>query len=137
MPTFRSIAEMRAYMLSRFDVALYQETYVIEEIFRYYLRLFYDEYTPNSYRRTLMLLQSFHISPIGHSKDGAYFEGWFDGAWFTGDWSDELIMLVNLTGNHGGIQAGTDVWGEGTREIALTYADDLKDYLRSAGIPVI
>ena len=61
----------------------------------------------------------------------------FDGAWFTGDWSDELIMLVNLTGNHGGIQAGTDVWGEGTREIALTYADDLKDYLRSAGIPVI
>ena len=55
----------------------------------------------------------------------------------TGDWSDELIMLVNLTGNHGGIQAGTDVWGEGTREIALTYADDLKDYLRSAGIPVI
>ena len=52
---------MRAYMLSRFDVALYQETYVIEEIFRYYLRLFYDEYTPNSYRRTLMLLQSFQL----------------------------------------------------------------------------
>ena len=137
MPTFTSIGAMKNYILKTFDVALEQEAFNIEQIFQRYLWTFYDEYTPTWYVRTFMLMHSFVMYDVIHTGNGAYIEGDFDGHWETGNWTDEQILFVNLTGSHGGVAGGTSVWGEGLADIRQTIFADMKAFLRGAGLPVV
>lgn len=139
MPTFTSIGAMKNYILKTFDVALAQESSNIEQIFQRYLDMFYngDSFFPTWYERTSMLMKSFMMYDIIHTGNGAYVEGDFDGHWNTGNWDDETILHVNLTGSHGGVASGTDIWGEGVSDLRQTVFDDMKSFLRGAGLPVV
>ena len=137
MPIFMSTAQMKNYMMKAFDKALKIDEPSVLHMFEDYINSFYDEFSPKWYKRTQMLANSCASSGIQHTGSGSYYEIDFHGHWETGSWSDETILLVNLTGSHGGVQSGTSIWGEGISFMEATELKYLKSLLIQAGLPLV
>ena len=135
---FTTLGQLENAILKTFEPALDRESYSVEEIFRYYLDTFYDEFEPDWYIRKYKLMRTaLHFTDVINEGNGSYFETWFDEHWDTGNWDDDTILYVNLQGSHGGVASGTHIWGSSIKEINATIFKNLKTFLRGAGLPVI
>jgi glucan phosphorylase len=152
--TFKSMADLERYVLSKAKDSLFETQNKIEEILREFIEKFYNEYSPDVYERTYQLFSSyiktdvvrtgkgyrasiyFDASTMSHALKGLQSYGYYDHH----GWSEEKILDTALVGGspHGGYApaGGTGIWKGSIPVITQEALNYLKSSLIANGIPV-
>lgn len=163
--TFKSIEELKNYILSQSGVAIKATQDKIAMIINHFLTEYYREFEPEVYVRTYQLLCSLIKSDVVQTPNGWYAEVYFDldaldyatrvvpqgqpwssyassdNTYHRNDWTkenDEWVLKTAMTGSHphGGYATGTAIWDKSLNILNKDAINILKEKLIQAGIPV-
>lgn len=154
MPTFSSTAEMKAYILNRSKTAVFNAREKVYHIINECLRVYYGEFEPEEYIRTMQLFYSLVRTDVKSTGNGWEAEVYFDASqlnyengammlkhtpehgrygWAT--WGAEEVLDTAMHGSHGGYVDGTAIWDDSMGKLGNIIAL-IKQKLIEAGIPV-
>lgn len=148
---FNSTEEIKAYVLSRMDVAVRQVQEKVYDVCMRFLNVFYGEYSPTVSERTYQIFNSLVKSDVKRSGNSVEAEVYFDlsalshprsyvgqdGRIVHANWSESQIMASVMTGStHGGRTDGTPVYIESLGVVSPQAVQWLKQELIACGVPV-
>lgn len=146
---FKNEEQLKAFLLSKFQVAITQTQNKIYAIIKKALVEFYQDYDPVLYERTNQLLHSLVKSDVRHVGNGYRAEVYFDLSsinYVTGNEpSGKQVMAAASQGLHGAIgnnllyrpgNTGADVWNTPIQEIDARAIDMIVRELKAQGIPI-
>jgi len=143
--TIHSSSELKSVLLPKIKQAIGVTQSQIYNIIDDLLQRFYEEYTPEQYKRTYQLLRSLVVTKIEETTNGYKAIVYFD---YTKlkykDWSGGKEMefggVRGLHGYRGKDHSipikGTAFWSDSKKEIDNKVIDMLIANLKSAGIPI-
>lgn len=163
--TFKSIEELKNYILSQSGAAIKAAQEKIANIINHFLTEYYREFDPEVYVRTEQLLRSLIKSDVISTPNGWYAEVYFDldaldystrvvpqgqswssyassdNTYHRENWTkenDEWVLKTAMTGSrpHGGYATGTAIWNESMNVLSKEGIAILREKLMQAGVPI-
>lgn len=139
MPTFKSDAELRSYILKKSSRAVAVAAEKVYKVIEEFVMQYYNDYTPEQYERTYQLLTSLVKSDIRSTGNGVAIDVYFDAgalSYSTGTWGGEEVLSTALHGSHGGYTRTAPIMGQSLNWLNAHAIEELKKALIAQGIPV-
>ena len=152
MPTFKSTAELKAYILSRSHTAVTLAAEKVYDIIKNVLDRYYGSYDPDYYIRTERLLRSLVHPEVVSNGNGWTARVYFDasaldypqgrvplrnGEWGWATWDGEQVLDAAMHGSNTRTWRNpVAIWDESIPILKSETLDILKKELTDAGIPV-
>ena len=142
---FKNQKELERFVMKQSRQALIKAQDKVYGIIKQFLYRFYNEFTPDEYKRTRQFLESLVKSQIVSDGKGYKAEVYFDLNYIyeTGsNPSGEQVMQAADWGRHGAMGLavadfkGESVWHGSLAELDARAIDILADMLRAEGIPI-
>lgn len=142
---FKSVEELKQYVLSRSSVAVQKATEEAYQVIDRFVKQFYGELSPSMYRRTYQLYSSLVKTGVESTGSGWVAHVYFDigSLVYTtrSKPSGAQVMRAAAHGGHGAqglhvIAGGTAIWDEPIQILSTEAIEILKRMLIHAGIPI-
>lgn len=156
MPTFKSEAALKKYILNKSKSAVKIAQEQVYHIIGRFLNQYYNDFTPEEYIRTYKLLCSLVKSDVRGTGNGWEAEVYFDASMLNYDqgaiplqhtpehgrygwatWGAEEVLNTALHGSHGGYVRTAPIYGQSINVLNAEAINILKKSLIQAGIPVV
>lgn len=142
---FKSVEELKQYVLSRSSGAVQKATEEAYQVIDRFVKQFYGELSPSMYRRTYQLYSSLVKTGVESTGNGWVAHVYFDigSLVYTtrSKPSGAQVMGAAAHGGHGAqglhvIAGGTAIWDEPIQILSTEAIEILKRMLIDAGIPI-